>query len=43
MRETLDEAYNEIKDKLASGSIDQDVIKDKIKEKLQNKFKKLLK
>ena len=43
VRETLDEAYNEIKDKLASGSIDQDVIKDKIKEKLQNKFKKLLK
>ena len=42
-RETLDKAYNEIKDKLASGAIDQDVIKDKIKDKLKNKFKKLLK
>ena len=42
-RETLDKAYNEIKDKLTSGAINQDVIKDKIKEKLQNKFKKLLK
>ena len=34
---------NEIKDKLTSGAIDQDVIKDKIKDKLKNKFKKLLK
>ena len=42
-RETLDKAYNEIKDKLASGAIDQDVIKEKIKDKLKNKFKKLLK
>ena len=42
-RETLDKAYNEIKDKLTSGAIDQDVIKDKIKDKLKNKFKKLLK
>ena len=42
-RETLDKAYNEIKDKFASGAIDQDVIKDKIKDKLKNKFKKLLK
>ena len=43
VRETLEKAYNEIKDKLASGAIDQDVIKDKIKDKLKNKFKKLLK
>ncbi len=42
-RETLDKVYNEIKDKLASGAIDQDLIKDKIKDKLKNKFKKLLK
>ena len=42
-RETLDKAYNEIKDKLTSGAIDQDVIKEKIKDKLKNKFKKLLK
>ena len=42
-RETLDKAYNEIKDKLASGAIDQDVIKDNIKDKLKDKFKKLLK
>ena len=42
-RETLDKAYNEIKDKLTTGSIDQDVIKEKIKDKLKNKFKKLLK
>ena len=40
---TIDKAYNEIKDKLASGAIDQDVIKDKIKDKLRDKFKKLLK
>jgi len=40
---TIDKAYNEIKDKLASGAIDQDVIKDKIKDKLKGKFKKLLK
>ena len=43
VRETLDEAYNEIKDKLASGAIDQNVIKDNIKDKLKDKFKKLLK
>ena len=43
VRETLEKAYNEIKDKLASGAIDQDAIKDKIKDKLKNKFKKLLK
>ena len=39
----LEKAYNEIKDKLASGAIDQDVIKDKIKDKLKNKFEKLIK
>ena len=42
-RETLEKAYDEIKDKLASGAIDQDVIKDKIKDKLKNKFEKLIK
>ena len=42
-RETLDKAYNEIKDKLASGAVNQDAIKDKIKDNLKNKFKKLLK
>ena len=40
---TIDKAYNEIKDRLASGAIDQDVIKDKIKDKLKDKFKNLLK
>ena len=40
---TIDKAYNEIKDRLASGAIDQDVIKDKIKDKLKDKFKTLLK
>ena len=40
---TIDKAYKEIKDKLTSGAIDQDVIKDKIKDKLKGKFKKLLK
>ena len=43
VREMLEKAYNEIKDKLASGAIDQDVIKDKIKDKLKNKFEKLIK
>ena len=39
----IDKAFNEIKDQLASGVIDQNVIKDKIKDKLKDKFKKLLK
>ena len=42
-KDIIDKAYNEIKDKLASGVINQDVIKDKIKDKLKDKFQKLLK
>ena len=42
-KDTIDKAYNEIKAKLASGVINQDVIKDKIKDKLKDKFQKLLK
>ena len=42
-REILDISYKEIKDKIASGMIDEEIIKDKVKEKLKSKFKKLLK
>jgi len=42
--ETIDKAYKEIKDRLASSFIDieQNIIKDKIKDKLENKLKKIL-
>jgi len=39
----LDISYKEIKDKIESGMIDEEIIKDKVKEKLKSKFKKLLK
>ncbi len=41
LRETIDNAYDEIKGKIASGNINQNVIKDQIKDKLKNKLKKL--
>tara|TARA_Y100001958_G_C21221975_1_gene547325 strand:+ start:1223 stop:1918 length:696 start_codon:yes stop_codon:yes gene_type:complete len=42
-KKTIDKAYNELKRKLTSGAVDQNVIKDKIKDELKNKFKKILK
>ena len=41
LRETIDNAYDEIKGKIASGRIAQNIIKDQIKDKLKNKLKKL--
>ena len=42
-REIIEIANREIKEKIAIGAVDEEVIKDKIKEQLKNKFKKLLK
>lgn len=42
-KEILDIAYEEIKDKISAGAVDEEVIRDKIKEQLRKKFKKLLK
>jgi len=41
--EIIEIANKEIKEKIAAGAIDEEVIKDKIKEQLKKKFKKLLK
>ena len=42
-REIIEIANREIKEKIAIGAVDEEVIKDKIKEQLKKKFKKLLK
>ena len=42
-REIIEIANIEIKEKIAAGAVDEEVIKDKIKEQLKKKFKKLLK
>ena len=42
-REIIEIANKEIKEKIAAGAVDEEVIKDKIKEQLKKKFKKLLK
>ena len=42
-REIIEIANREIKDKIATGAVNEEVIKDKIKEQLKKKFKKLLK
>ena len=42
-REIIEVANREIKEKIAAGAVDEEVIKDKIKEQLKKKFKKLLK
>ena len=42
-REIIEIANREIKEKIAAGAVDEEVIKDKIKEQLKKKFKKLLK
>ena len=42
-REIIEIANREIKEKIAAGGVDEEVIKDKIKEQLKKKFKKLLK
>ena len=42
-REIIEIANREIKEKIALGAVDEEVIKDKIKEQLKKKFKKLLK
>ena len=42
-REIIEIANKEIKEKIVSGAVDEEVIKDKIKEQLKKKFKKLLK
>ena len=41
--EIIEIANKEIKEKIAAGAVDEEVIKDKIKEQLKKKFKKLLK
>ena len=41
--EIIEIANREIKEKIATGAVDEEVIKDKIKEQLKKKFKKLLK
>ena len=42
-REIIEIANIEIKEKIAAGAVDEEVIKDKIKEQLKKKFEKLLK
>ena len=42
-REIIEIANREVKEKIAAGAVDEEVIKDKIKEQLKKKFKKLLK
>tara|TARA_B100001093_G_scaffold398316_1_gene385653 strand:- start:234 stop:929 length:696 start_codon:yes stop_codon:yes gene_type:complete len=42
-REIIEIANREIKDKIATGAVNEEVIKDKIKEQLKKKFKKLIK
>jgi len=42
-REIIEITNREIKEKIAAGAIDQEIIEDKIKEQLKKKFKKLLK
>ena len=42
-KETIDKAYNELKGKINSGLIDQELIKKKIGDELKNKLKKILK
>ena len=42
-REIIEIANREIKEKIAAGAVDEEVIKDKIKEQLKKKFKNLLK
>ena len=41
--EIIEIANKEIKEKIAAGAVDEELIKDKIKEQLKKKFKKLLK
>ncbi len=43
VREIIEIANKEIKEKIVAGAVDEELIKDKIKEQLKKKFKKLLK